>query len=97
MRSAVVCCPCGGAFDLPELFFVVADPGGDGFERGAQGGHVFGEPGECGGVCCPLAVFLDDCPDRGVPVEGGAADAGSLGDGGEGDGLAGCGQFSAGL
>src|SRR5579872_3365360 len=88
---------CGGAFDLAELFFVVTDAGGDGFERGAQRCDVGGESGDGGGAGCLAALFLDYCTHCGVPVEAGPADASLHGDGGEGDGPAGCSQFGAGL
>jgi len=82
---------------LAELFFVVADAGGDGFERGAQRCDVCGECGEGGGPGGVTALFVDHGTYCGVPVEAGSADARSRGDGGEGDGLAGCCQFGAGL
>src|SRR5580700_5674949 len=48
----------GRAFDLAELFFVVADAGGDGLEGGAQGGDAGGGPGQGGYAGCLVAVFF---------------------------------------
>ena len=84
------------AFEAAELFFVAADPGGDGFEAAAQLVDLDGETGQGGGVVAAGAVFFDDGAQVGAPVEGGAADAGAGGYFGEGDGLSGGGQLGAG-
>jgi hypothetical protein len=84
------------AFQVAELFFVAADPGGDGFEAAAQLVDLDGESGQGGGVASAGAVLLDDGAQVGPPVEGGPADAGARGDLTEGDGLPGCGELGAG-
>ena len=84
------------AFEAAELFFVVADLGGDGFEAAAQLVDLDGEAGEDGGVVPAGAVLVDDRAQVGAPVESGAADSGVPGDFGEGDGLAVGGQRGAG-
>src|SRR3954471_12523763 len=71
-----------------ELFFVFAYSVGNGFDGGAQGGDLVGEPGEGAAGGGVVAVLVDDRPEGGVAVEGGAAQAGGGGDGGEGDLLA---------
>jgi hypothetical protein len=43
-----------------ELFFMVADAGGDGFDGGAQRRDVGGQAGESSGTRGALAVFLDE-------------------------------------
>ena len=84
------------AFDAAELFFVVADALGDGFETAAQLVDLHGQAGEGGGVAAAGAVVVDESAQVGPPVEGGAADVGEDGDLAEGDGLPGGGQFGAG-
>src|SRR3954469_5944996 len=79
MLSVVV----GG--EASELFFVFAYSVGNGFDGGAQGGDLVGEPGEGAAGGGVVAVLVDDRPEGGVAVEGGAAQAGGGGDGGEGD------------
>ena len=64
-----------------------ADSVGDGFDGGAQGGDLVGEPGEGAAGGGAVAVLVDDRAEGGVAVEGGAAEAGAVGDGGEGDGV----------
>src|SRR5437016_11238924 len=62
--------------ELAELFFLAADFGGEGFEGGAELVDLDGQPGEGQRVAEALPVFPDDGAQFGVPVEGGAADAG---------------------
>ena len=69
MLSVVV----GG--EASELFFVLAYSVGDGFDGGAQGGDLVGEPGEGAAGGGLVAVLFDDRPEGGVAVEGGAAQA----------------------
>src|SRR3954470_435615 len=82
MLSVVVC------GEASELFFVFAYSVGDGFDGGAQGGDLVGEPGQGAAAGGLMAVLVDDRAQGGVAVEGGAAQAGGGGDGGEGDLLA---------
>ena len=56
MRSVLGSSPCGGAFELADLFFMVADTGGDGFQRDAPvvqppRDHVVCEDDKNGGGC----------------------------------------------
>jgi hypothetical protein len=84
------------AFQAAELFFVVADPAGDGFEAAAQLVDLDGETGQGGGVAAAGAVLLDDGAQASTPVEGGPAKAGAGGDLAEGDGLPGGSEAGAG-
>ena len=56
MLSVVV----GG--EASELFFVLAYSVGDGFDGGAQGGDLVGEPGEGAAGGGLVAVLVDDRP-----------------------------------
>jgi hypothetical protein len=85
-----------GAFEAAELFFVVADLGGDGFEAAAQLVDLHDQAGQGGGIASAGAVLVDDGAQVGAAVESGAADAGARGDLVECDGLPGRGEFGAG-
>jgi hypothetical protein len=84
------------AFEAAELFFVVADLGGDGFEAAAQLVDLHDQAGQGGGIASAGAVLVHDGAQVGAAVESGAADAGAHGDLVECDGLPGRGEFSAG-
>ena len=64
-----------------------ADCVGEDLDGCAEGGDLVGEAGDAAAVGAAVAVLFDDGADRGVAVEGAAAEAGEVGDGGEGDGV----------
>jgi len=84
------------AFEAAELFFVAADPGGDGFEAAAQLVDLHAQAGQGAGILAAGAVLVDDGAQVGSPVKRGAADAGAGRDLAEGDGLSGRGELGAG-
>ena len=84
------------AFEAAELFFVVADLGGDGFEAAAQLVDLHDQAGQGAGIASAGAVLVHDGAQVGAAVESGAADAGARGDLVECDGLPGRGEFGAG-
>ena len=77
-----------GSSQTAQLFFMVADGGGDGVKSGAQVCDFGAEPGQ--GVCFPAAgtVLFDEGSQVWVAVKGGSSEPSSHGDLFEGDRLA---------
>jgi SAM-dependent methyltransferase len=77
------------------LLFVSADAVGECVEGGVQQRDLVVDAGEGSAAVGAASVVVDNGAQRGVAVEGGAAQAGDGGDGGEGDRLAVAAQLGA--
>ncbi len=75
--------------EAAEFFFVTADGGGDGVQRGTEMGDLGGEAGQGVRFLAAGAVFFDDGAQVGVAVEGGSPESGASGDVIESDGFSG--------